>query len=78
MRTLILTIHIACGALAMIAGLVAMRARKKHGLHTRIGAVYHGLYVGLFLSAAGLALLDWERLWWFLPIATGSYAFALL
>jgi hypothetical protein len=25
-----------------------------------------------------LAVLDWERLWWFLPIAAGSYAFALL
>ena len=30
------------------------------------------------LTAALLAALDWSRLWWFLPIAAGSYALALL
>ena len=30
------------------------------------------------VSAAGLAWLDWERNWWFLPIAAGSYAFAFV
>ncbi|MSR32513.1 MAG: hypothetical protein EXR99_13520 [Gemmataceae bacterium] len=30
------------------------------------------------VSAGALAILDWNRIWWFLPIAAGSYAFALL
>lgn len=34
--------------------------------------------LGVCLSAEMLAFLDWGRLWWFLPIAAGSYAFALL
>jgi hypothetical protein len=34
--------------------------------------------LGVCVSAGTLAILDWSRLWWFLPIAVGSYAFALL
>ena len=30
------------------------------------------------LTAGGLALSDRARLWWFVPISVGSYAFALL
>jgi len=75
---LVLTVHIACGLGALILGPVAMGARKVAGLHTKAGEIYHGLFVGILLSASVLAFLDWQRLWWFLPIAAGSYAFALL
>jgi len=34
--------------------------------------------VGVCLTAGTLAVVDWRRIWWFLPIAVGSYAFALL
>ncbi len=34
--------------------------------------------LGACVSAGALAVLDWRRIWWFLPIAAGSYALALL
>jgi hypothetical protein len=34
--------------------------------------------LGVCVSAGMLTILDWRRIWWFLPIAAGSYVFALL
>jgi hypothetical protein len=73
----ILFIHIAAGAVGLVLGPVAMGARKAPGLHTRVGEAYHWVVAVVCASAAGLAALEWERLWWFLLIAAGSYAFAL-
>ncbi len=70
--------HIALGTAGLILGPVAMTARKLPGLHTKSGEAYHWVMLGICLSAGMLAVLDWDRLWWFLPIAVGSYAFALL
>jgi hypothetical protein len=74
----ILLAHIALGTAGLVLGPVAMAARKRPGLHTRAGEVYHWMMLGVCVSAGVLAVLDWSRIWWFLPIATGSYAFALL
>ncbi|MGH9891848.1 MAG: DUF2306 domain-containing protein, partial [bacterium] len=38
---------------------------------------YHWVVLGVSLSACGLSVLDWNRLWWFFPVGIGSYAFAL-
>ncbi len=75
---LILAIHIGAGITALILGPIAMRARKRPGLHTRAGEAYHWVILAVCLVAALLAVLDWRRLWWFLPIAVGSYAFAFV
>ena len=74
----ILALHIAVGAVGLVLGPVAMRARKRPGLHTRAGESYHWVVLTVCVTASLLAVLDWRRLWWFLPIALGSYAFALL
>jgi uncharacterized membrane protein len=74
----ILLAHIALGIAGLVLGPVAMAARKRPGLHTRAGEAYHWVMLGVCVSAGVLAVLDWSRIWWFLPIATGSYAFALL
>lgn len=74
----ILVVHIAAGGAGLILGPVAMSARKTSGLHTRAGEAYHWVVAVVCASAAGLAALDWGRLWWFLLIAAGSYAFALV
>lgn len=77
---LILALHIAagvCGVLlgpAAIAGAASGREDARGG---RLGAAYHGAVLAVCVSAAGLAVLDLAGLWWFLPIAAGSYAFAL-
>ncbi len=75
---MILIAHIALGTAGLILGPVAMTARKLPGLHTKTGEAYHWVMLGVSLSAGMLAVLDWGRIWWFLPIAAGSYAFALL
>lgn len=64
--------------MALVLGLVAMSAWKRPGLHTRAGEVYHWVVLAVCATAGALAVLDWTRNWWFLPIAAGSYAFALL
>lgn len=74
----VLFAHIVLGAGGIFVGLVAMTARKQHGLHTKVGEVYHWVMLGVCLSAGALAILDWNRIWWFLPVAAGSYAFALV
>lgn len=77
MTGLILTLHIVFGTAGLVLGPVAMMARKRVGLHTRVGEAYHWVVLGVCLTAGILAVLDWSRLWWFLLIAAGSYAFAL-
>lgn len=75
---IILALHILCGVTAILLGLAAMKVRKSRGCHTTIGEIYHWLFVGLFISASLLSFRDWHRLWWFVPVAAFSYAFALL
>lgn len=73
-----LNFHIACGVSALVLGLVAMFARKLRGLHTNVGEIYYWLFLCIFVSACALAVLEWQRLWWFIPVAVFSYLFALL
>lgn len=75
---LVLAFHIACGAGGIILGPIIMRARKMPGVHTQLGEIYHWLFLAIFLSAAALSFMNWERLWWLLPVGVFSYAFALL
>src|SRR3954454_2161182 len=73
-----LALHIASGTLGLLLGPVAMRAPKRRGRHTDAGTVYFWAMAAVCASAAVLAVLDWHRLWWFLPIAAFSYANALV
>jgi uncharacterized membrane protein YeaQ/YmgE (transglycosylase-associated protein family) len=72
-----LALHIAAGTTGLLLGPLAMRSPKRRGPHTRLGETYHWVMLGVCLSAAALAILAWHRIWWFLPIATFSYANAL-
>ncbi len=78
LHELVLTIHIACGAGGIILGPIAMRARKMPGQHTQVGEIYHWLFLVIFLTTGVLSWMNWERLWWLLPIGIFSYSFALL
>lgn len=74
----VLALHIAAGAAGLVLGPIAMRARKEPGLHTRAGETYHWVMLAVCLTASLLAVLEWKRVRWFLPVAAGSYTFALL
>ena len=73
-----LALHIAAGTSGLALGPLAMRAAKRRGPHTLLGEAYHAAMATVCLSAAALALLEWHRIWWFLPIAAFSYANALV
>lgn len=58
--------------------MVAFRARKRPGFHTRVGEAYHWVVLAVSVSAVTLAVLDWSRLWWLAIIAVGTYGLALV
>jgi uncharacterized membrane protein len=74
----LLLAHVLLGFTAIVLGPIAMLSRKAPGFHPRAGELYHAAVLGVCLSATALAVLHWGRSWAFLPIALGSYAFALV
>lgn len=78
LHTLLVVLHVSTAVAGLLLGIGAMSVRKRRGLHTLIGNIYHAIFIVVALTASLLALLDWGRLWWFLPVAVFSYAFALL
>ncbi len=78
MRPVLLSVHIAAGTTGLVLGPLAMAMQKRRGPHTRLGEAYHWVVLAVCLSAAALAIVDWGRIWWFLPIAAFSYANALV
>jgi uncharacterized membrane protein len=78
LRDPVLVVHVVAGTAGLILGPVAMTAPKRRGRHTPVGETYHWVMVAVCVSAAAMAIIDWSRIWWFLPIAVFSYANALL
>lgn len=78
LHTTALIAHVGAGSAGLVLGPVAMRAAKRPGTHTRSGEIYHWVMLAVCVSALVLAALDFSALWWFVPIAVGSYALALL
>lgn len=78
LRDPLLILHVLAATGGLILGPVAMAARKRRGRHTRAGGVYHWLMLVTCVTAVGMAVLEWGRIWWFVPIAVFSYANALL
>jgi hypothetical protein len=76
-HTIVLAAHIACGSAGLVLGPVAMLAGKRRGAHTRTGELYHWVFLGVFVSAVALAILNWDEVWWLALVGAGSYAFAL-
>jgi uncharacterized membrane protein len=78
LRDPILAVHIATGTAGLILGPIIMRAPKRRGRHTNLGGIYHWNMLAVAISAIGLAVLSWHRLWWFVPIAVFSYGNAFV
>ena len=76
--SVVLWLHVIAGFAALALGLVAMGAKKVRGLHTHTGEAYHWTVLLTCVLASVLSILEWNRIWWFLPIALGSYAFAFV
>jgi uncharacterized membrane protein len=78
LRDPILAAHVAAGVTGLILGPLAMKAAKQRGPHTRLGEAYHWVILAVCVSASVLAILAFQRIWWFLPIAGFSYANAFV
>jgi hypothetical protein len=74
---IILIIHIVCGIICLLFGILSMSAPKKRGAHTKWGEVYHASYVGVFITAIILSILRWEEIAYLFYVALFSYSFAI-
>jgi uncharacterized membrane protein len=57
----LVAVHVAIALAAVVAGLVAMGARKGVGLHSRFGALYYWLSSGVFVTATALSAMRWAH-----------------
>jgi hypothetical protein len=71
-------VHVLAGAVGLLIGPVVMWVPKRRGAHTVIGTVYFAIVAIVCGSAAILAVLAWTTRWWFLPIAIGTFACAVI
>jgi hypothetical protein len=75
--SLLLIVHITAGTLCLFVGAIAMFSRKRKGVHTNIGEVYHFGYIIIFLTAVAMSIMMWSQLQYLFYIALFSYAQAL-
>lgn len=55
----IVAAHVAIALFAVIAGIVAMLARKGVGRHSRFGSAYYWSIAGVFVTACALSAMRW-------------------
>jgi hypothetical protein len=79
MRDTCLAVHIVSGAAAMALGALALLASaRRHSTRLPLVIAYLAAVFATCLTAVGLALLDWSRLWWIVPLALVSSLLALV
>ncbi len=57
----ILSIHVLAALSCVVAGMMAMRAKKQVGLHPRYGAVYYHSLWAVFFTASIIATARWRE-----------------
>jgi hypothetical protein len=77
-HTVLLIVHIAAGITGLALGPFAVRVAVRGGRATGPAAVYQGAVGVLTVTALGLVLLDWRRLWPFALIALATGAAVVL
>lgn len=70
--------HVLAGLSGLALGGIGMRVPKTQGLHTRLGDWYFVAVSAACGSAAVLAILEWQRVSYFLVVAVGTYTFAVV
>jgi hypothetical protein len=78
MRDPTLVLHIVCGAAAMaLGGLALWATARRHPSADALAVAYLWAVLATCATATVLALLDWSRLWWIIPLAVVSSLLAL-
>ena len=74
---ILLIIHIIAGSFCLLTGAINLSIKKQKGYHTKIGELYHGGYVIVFLTSVGMAIINWSDSAYLFYIALFSYGLAL-
>ena len=77
-RDVLLSLHVAAGALGLALGPLAVRAERWAAHRSRAGARSHWSVLAVSLTAVVVAARDWSTLWWLSVLAVVSYGLALL
>ncbi|MGI9244623.1 MAG: hypothetical protein ACR2RV_27725, partial [Verrucomicrobiales bacterium] len=75
---LVIMIHAVCGGAALALGLIGMVSRKRRGLHTTNGILFHVAVLATCVSAAVLCFQAWNAYWWLFVIALITYIAVVL
>jgi uncharacterized membrane protein len=70
-------VHVTAGVSALALGAVGMSIPKTLRLHPRLGNCYFVAMSVACTSAILIAVSEWARLWYFLFLAVGTYAFGV-
>jgi hypothetical protein len=71
-----LAVHVAAGATAVVAGILATTARKQPGRHPKAGVVYLYAIGTVFITATVMAALRWRHDWHLFVIAMVAFGLA--
>ena len=74
---ILLIIHIIFGTICLFSGAISMSAKKRRGIHTKWGELYHASYVVISITAIILSILRWEEIAYLFYVALFSYSFAI-
>ena len=72
------SIHVVAGVSGLALGAVGMSTPKDWRLHPWAGECYFVATTVACASAVVIAISEWSRLWYFLILAVGTYAFAVV
>ncbi|MFC5528332.1 DUF2306 domain-containing protein [Cohnella yongneupensis] len=72
-----LVIHIISGLICLITGGISIASRKRKGMHTLFGEIYHAFFVLIFISSTIMSIMHWAESAYLLFIGIFSYALAL-
>lgn len=74
----LLVAHIITGIICLICGVIAMSSRKKRGVHTLFGELYHASFVIVFLTSVIMSIMHWQESAYLFYVGVFSYGLALI
>ena len=74
----LVAVHVLIALAAVVAGVLAMSAKKGVGRHSQMGSLYYWLLAGVFVTASVLSAMRWAHDWHLFVLGTLAFASATL
>lgn len=74
---ILLVIHIIASCICLITGAISALVKKRRGVHTFNGEIYHATFIVILITSSYMAILHWSQSAYLLFIGIFSYSFAL-